>query len=418
MPAVLYIKLLDIPINMKNSGSRIYLSSPHMGGDELSYIHEAFETNWIAPLGANVDSFEKDLQKYAEREHAAVVTSGTAAIHLALILCGVEEGDEVLCQSLTFSATANPIRYQGATPIFIDSEPKTWNMDPDLLEQAILDRIEKGTGKRPKAIVVVHLYGMPARMDRILRIGAKYDIPVIEDAAEALGSTIDGRKCGSFGKLSVLSFNGNKIITTSGGGALLSNDQALIKKARFLATQARDDAPHYQHSELGYNYRMSNIVAGIGRGQMRVLDERVAARRANHDFYFKQLNGTWLDTESQHAGEDIGFNQKYSSNGIYFLKEPGGYASNRWLTTILVNPKETGGVTREDIRLAMEEENIECRPLWKPMHLQPFYQGFPYYGEGISDKLFEYGLCLPSGSNLNDEDRSRIVSEIKKILKQ
>ena len=271
-----------------NNGPRIYLSSPHMGGEELDYIHEAFEKNWIAPLGANVDGFEQDLQKYTGRDHAAVVTSGTAGIHLALILCGVEPGDEVICQSFTFAATANPIRYQGATPVFVDSEPETWNMDPELLEGAIRDRVterqsdkETKVGKKPKAIIVVHLYGMPAKMDRILEIGEKYDIPVIEDAAEALGSSIGNRKCGTFGKLSVLSFNGNKIITTSGGGALLSDDEKLIKKARFLATQARDDAPHYQHSELGYNYRMSNIVAGIGRGQMKVLEERVEARRKN-----------------------------------------------------------------------------------------------------------------------------------------
>lgn len=405
---------------MNYSAPRIYLSPPHMGGNELDYIHSAFETNWIAPLGANVDGFEEDLQNFTGREHAAVVTSGTAALHLSLILCEVEPGDEVICQSFTFAASANPIRYQGAVPVFVDSEPETWNMDPKLLEQAILDRMEKTAseknspdsgGKKPKAIVVVHLYGMPAKMDRILEIGQKYGIPVIEDAAEALGSSIGGRKCGTFGRLSVLSFNGNKIITTSGGGALLSDEKQLVKQARFLATQARDDAPHYQHSELGYNYRMSNIVAGIGRGQMKVLDDRITARRANHDFYFDELSGEWLDTQ-------LSLFSKTSSNGFYFLKEPGEYISNRWLTTILVNPDETGGITREEIRSALEQENIECRPLWKPMHLQPLYRNFPCYVNGVSEKLFEYGLCLPSGSNLTDEERLRVVKAIRKVLKK
>ncbi len=274
---------------------------------------------------------------------------------------------------------------------------------------------------------MVHLYGMPAKMDRILEIGQKYDIPVIEDAAEALGSSINGQKCGTFGKMSVLSFNGNKIITTSGGGALLSDDEKLIKKARFLATQARDDAPHYQHSELGYNYRMSNIVAGIGRGQMKVLEDRVEARRANHDFYFEELDGVWLQgkadgrpmTEDRTTGESSTFNFQLSTgSSLYFLKEPESYKSNRWLTTILVNPEETGGVTREDIRLALEGENIESRPLWKPMHLQPLYEDAPYYGNGVSDTLFEHGLCLPSGSNMSDEERDRVVAAIKRVLHQ
>lgn len=423
---------------MSHSLPRIYLSSPHMGGRELDYIHDAFEKNWIAPLGANVDGFEQDLQSYTGRDHAAVVTSGTAAIHLALILCGVEPGDEVLCQSFTFAATANPIRYQGAVPVFVDSEPETWNMDPELLEEAILDRVtERQSGKetkrgKPKAIVVVHLYGMPAKMDRIREIGERYDIPVIEDAAEALGSSIDGRRCGTFGRLSVLSFNGNKIITTSGGGALLGDDEQLIRKARFLATQARDDAPHYQHSQLGYNYRMSNIVAGIGRGQMKVLDERVEARRANHDFYFEELNGSWIETNADRRPQTTDRETKTSfspfaqdsglrtqdSSGIYFLKEPETCKSNRWITAILVNPKETGGVTREDIRLALAEKNIESRPLWKPMHLQPLYKDAPYYGNEVSDTLFEYGLCLPSGSNLTDEERECVVVTIRSVLKQ
>lgn len=387
-----------------------------MGGEELNFIHDAFEKNWIAPLGANVDGFEEDLQRYLSREHAAVVTSGTAAIHLGLILCDVKPGDDVICQSFTFAASANPIMYLGAKPVFVDSETDTWNMDPDLLEQAIVDRMRKKGGGKPKAIVLVHLYGMPAKVDQILKVAATYDIPVIEDAAEALGSSIGGQKCGTFGKLSVLSFNGNKIITTSGGGALLSDDNELIKKARFLATQARDSAPHYQHSEIGYNYRMSNIVAGIGRGQIKVLDERVKARRENHDFYFEHLGRTWVSNLDIGFPKDSGIKSQDSPFGIYFLKEPGKCFSNRWLTTILVNPEETGGVTREGIRLALEEDNIECRPLWKPMHLQPIYKDFAYYGKGVSDKLFEHGLCLPSGSNLSGADRLRVVTAIKKVL--
>lgn len=435
---------------------RIYLSTPHMGGEELNYIHEAFDKNWIAPLGANVNGFEQDLQDYTGRGHAAVITSGTAGIHLALILCGVKPGDEVICQSFTFAATANPIRYQGAAPVFVDSEPDTWNMDPDLLEKVIVDRLANSTGKKfptgdfpstvgsqireefnpgqpeasgdealPKAIIVVHLYGMPAKIKRILAIGKKYNIPVIEDAAEALGSSTEGRKCGTFGQLSVLSFNGNKIITTSGGGALLGDDEKLIQKARFLATQARDDAPHYQHSEIGYNYRMSNIVAGIGRGQMNVLDEHINFRRANHQYYFENLGKTWFEGEGAFANGYAFGPHNSSPNGIYFLKEPEGYFSNRWLTTILVNPIEAGGVTREDIRIALEKENIESRPLWKPMHLQPVYENYSYYvntswntaeKNGVSDFLFEYGLCLPSGSNLSEIDLERVVKAILKVL--
>ena len=399
---------------MSDQNQRIYLSSPHMGGDELDYIHDAFEKNWIAPLGSNVNGFEGDLQNYTGRKHAAVITSGTAGIHLALILCGVKPGDEVICQSFTFAATANPIMYQGAKPVFVDSEPHTWNMDPKLLEEAIIDRLTVAEGdrsKKPKAIVVVHLYGMPAKMDEILAIGEKYDIPVIEDSAEALGSSIDGRKCGTFGKLSVLSFNGNKIITTSGGGALLGDDEELIKKSRFLATQARDDAPHYQHSEVGYNYRMSNIVAGIGRGQMKVLDKHVALRRGIHQFYFDNLGKSWL-TDKQ--GSDLKGGE--SSTGVYFLKEPEGYFSNRWLSTIIVNPEETGGVSREDVRIALEKENIECRPLWKPMHMQPLYENAPFYGSGVSEMLFEYGLCLPSGSNMTIDEREKVLYFLKKAL--
>src|SRR6056297_264824 len=377
-----------------------------MGGQEIDFVQEAFDTNWIAPLGANVNGFEQDLQNYTGRKHAAVVTSGTAAIHLGLILCDVQPGDEVICQSFTFAATANPVKYQGAEPIFIDSEPETWNMDPVLLEKALKER-----GDRVKAILVVHLYGMPAKMERILAIASKYGVPVIEDSAEALGSSINERKCGTFGKLSVLSFNGNKIITTSGGGALLSDDEKLIKKSRFLATQARDDAPHYQHSEVGYNYRMSNIVAGIGRGQMKVLDEHVALRRENHQFYFDNLGQSWLTDK---RGEKMTGGE--SPTGVYFLKEPEGYFSNRWLSTVIINPEETGGVTREDIRIALEEENIECRPLWKPMHMQPLYKDAPYYGNGMAEMLFEYGLCLPSGSNMSKGDLEKVLYFLRKEL--
>lgn len=403
------------------SKEKIWLSSPHMGGEEQEFVNEAFETNWIAPLGPNVNGFEEDLRTHVGTKAAGVFTSGTASIHLALILLGVKSGDEVLCQSFTFSATANPITYQGATPVFIDSEPDTWNMDQGLLEEAIKDRLSESlktqnsklNTAKPKAIIAVDLYGMPAKMDEIREIGAKYDIPVIEDAAEALGSHINGQKCGSFGKLNVLSFNGNKIITTSGGGALLSDDEELIKKARFLATQARDDAPHYQHSHIGYNYRMSNIVAGVGRGQMKVIDTRVAQRRAIHDRYFEELGKTWLEIGIQNSKFKI---LNSSPTGIYFLMEADGYFSNRWLTTVVINPEETGGVTREDIRLALAEENIEARPLWKPMHLQPIFENAPAYTNGLSEWLFEYGLCLPSGSNMSEEDQSRVIKTIKETI--
>lgn len=394
------------------------MSPPHMGGEELDYIHQAFEKNWIAPLGDNVNGFEKDLSEYTGVAESAVVTSGTAAIHLALILCGVKPGDEVLCQSFTFTATANPIRYLGAHPVFIDSETKTWNMDPESLENAIQDRMKKNGGSKPGAIIVVHLYGMPAQMDRIMEIGSRYGIPVIEDAAEALGSSIAGSRCGSFGKISVLSFNGNKIITTSGGGALLSGDAALVKKARFLATQARDNAPHYQHSELGYNYRMSNITAGIGRGQMKVLDSHVQRRREIHDEYFEMLDGEWISGDVLERLNEGKYPHKRegSSKGIYFLKEPDGYRSNRWLTTIIVNPGETGGVTREDIRKALEDVNIESRPLWKPMHLQPLYKSSVYYGKKVSETLFQYGLCLPSGSSMSSGHVNLVSTVIKKLM--
>jgi len=376
---------------------KIWLSSPHIGTKEQEFVKAAFDTNWIAPLGPHVDRFENDLQSYTGAKHAAALSSGTAAIHLSLILLGVEPGDEVLCQSFTFSASANPIVYQGATPVFIDSEHDTWNMNPVFLAEAIKDRIKKG--KRPKALLPVHLYGMPARIDEILRIASDHDIPVIEDAAEALGSEVNGQKCGTFGKFGILSFNGNKIITTSGGGALLSDDEAMIQKARFLATQARDSAPHYQHSHIGYNYRMSNVLAGIGRGQMTVINDRITARRANfqrYKSYFESL-------------ENKGYN-------IQLLPEPENYFSNRWLTTIIIDPAHNKGITREIVRLALEANNIECRPLWKPMHLQPVFANAPFYGDGTSEKLFENGLCLPSGSNITEPEWERIFQALDQVF--
>lgn len=380
-----------------STSPKIWLSSPHMGSNELKYIHEAFDTNWIAPLGANVDGFEKDLEQFTGSKHAAVLSSGTAAIHLALVILGVQPGDLVICQSFTFSGSVNPIAYLGATPVFVDSEKETWNICPQALEEAIL-ACESGkvSGKKqkPAAIIPVHLYGMPAKMQEIMALARKYDIPVIEDAAEALGSTFKGKACGTFGDMGVLSFNGNKIITTSGGGALLSDTEWMVKKAKFLATQARDEAPHYQHTHIGYNYRMSNVLAGIGRGQMEVLPERVAQRRRNFDYYKRGLGNL---------------------SGISFLEEPEGFHSNRWLTCMLVDPEKTGGITREDIRKYLWEDNIESRPLWKPMHLQPVFKNAPYYGGKVAEKLFENGLCLPSGSNLREEDLERVVSKIKEV---
>ncbi|MFD2872514.1 DegT/DnrJ/EryC1/StrS family aminotransferase [Mucilaginibacter ximonensis] len=375
--------------------NKIYLSSPHMGGQEISFVKEAFDTNWIAPLGPNVNNFEHDLEQYTGAKYAAALSSGTSAIHLALIMLGVEAGDEVICQSFTFSASANPIAYQLATPIFIDSEPDTWNMDPHLLENAIKDRLSKG--KKPKAIIPVHLYGMPAKMEAIVAIAERYGIPIIEDAAEALGASINGKAAGTFGTMGILSFNGNKIITTSGGGALISNQKEYIDQARFLATQARDAAPHYQHSQIGYNYRMSNISAGIGRGQMMVLNNHIEKRRAIYENYLKKIA---------------------LLPGISFLKEPEGYRSNRWLTTILVDPEKTNGVTRETIRLALERDNIESRPLWKPMHLQPVFADSPSYLNGVSEKLFRDGLCLPSGSNMSSEEQDRVVNIIYSFFNQ
>ena len=379
---------------MKN---KIWLSSPHIGVNEIKYVNEAFDTNWISPLGPHVNAFELDLQNLTKTNYAAALSSGTSALHLALILLGVKAGDDVFCQSITFSASANPIAYQGANPVFIDSEADTWNIDPELLKIALIEA--KKNGKLPKAIIPVHLYGMPAKMKEITKIAYEFNIPVIEDAAEALGSNIDGKPCGSFGEFGVLSFNGNKIITTSGGGALLSNNLDMIEKARFLATQARDTAPHYQHSHIGYNYRMSNVLAGIGRGQLEVLSDRVAARRNNYEKYKQYF--------SKH--NNAGFN-------IKFQEEPEGYYSNRWLTCILVDPSKNKGLTREEIRFAMEAENIETRPLWKPMHQQPVFSSSKNYSNGVSDKLFENGLCLPSGSNLTKEEFERIFNCLDTIF--
>jgi dTDP-4-amino-4,6-dideoxygalactose transaminase len=381
---------------LENS-SKIWLSSPHIGANEHQYVNEAFATNWIAPLGPHVNAFEQGLQEQTQTKHAAALSSGTSAIHLALILLGVNAEDTVFCQSITFSASANPIAYQGAIPVFIDSEKDTWNMDPTLLKAALEEA--KQSEKLPKAIIPVHLYGMPAKMDEISSIAKEYKVPVIEDAAEALGSNIIGKPCGSYGNFGVLSFNGNKIITTSGGGALVSDNGEMIEKARFLATQARDAAPHYQHSHIGYNYRMSNVLAGIGRGQLEVLNDRVAARRKNFERYrqyFSKIN-----------------NQGFE---ILFQEEPEGYFSNRWLTCIIVDPAKNKGLNREVIRLTMDAENIETRPLWKPMHQQPIFSNCKSYINGVSDKLFEDGLCLPSGSNLTEVEFSRIFDCLDTIF--
>ena len=367
--------------------NKIWLSSPHMGGSEQKYVQEAFDTNWVAPLGPNVTGFETDLEQFLQDEtiQVAALSSGTAALHLGLILLGVKAGDEVICQSFTFSASANPILYQGATPIFVDSEPETWNMCPEALEEAIKDRMAKG--KTPKAIIPVHLYGMPFKAEAIRTVADKYNIPVLEDSAEALGSHYKGKMCGTFGDIAALSFNGNKIITTSGGGALVSHSKAVKDKAVFLATQARDQAPHYQHSEIGYNYRLSNVSAGIGRGQMEVLEKHIGLRRAMHAFYtdiFKEIEE------------------------VTVFKEPNSdYFSNHWLSCITINSDKIGK-GREDLRLALEKENIESRPLWKPMHLQPVFEKYPYYGGKVCETLFENGLCLPSGSNLTTEDQNRL----------
>lgn len=373
---------------------RIWLSLAHMSGREQDFIKEAFDTNWVVPLGPNVNGFEADLEKYiGQNKHIVALSAGTAALHLALVMLGVKSGDEVICQSFTFVASANPITYLGATPVFVDSEADTWNMDPKLLEQAIVDR-KKKTGNYPKAIIPVHLYGMPAKMDQIISIANRYGIPVLEDAAEALGSKYKGQYCGTFGHYGVLSFNGNKMITTSGGGALIMPTEEIKKRVMFYATQARENAPHYQHEEIGYNYRMSNICAGIGRGQMFVLDEHVNRRKEIHSIYFELLK----DVE-----------------GVTVMNTPSvDYDSNFWLTCIIVDSKITG-YTREDLRIKMDEEQIETRPLWKPMHLQPVFANVPMYVNGVSEALFNDGLCLPSGPMCTDEDIIHVVDVIKSM---
>lgn len=390
---------------------RIYLSLAHMSGQEKDFIKQAFDTNWVVPLGPNVDAFEKSLEQFLIENsdncqlsivncqlnrYVVALSAGTAALHLGLVQLGVKPGDEVICQSFTFAASANPIAYLGATPVFVDSEADTWNMSPEWLEKALVYRL-KETGKLPKAIIPVHLYGMPAKMDEIIKIATLFDVPVLEDAAEALGSEYQGRKCGTFGRFAALSFNGNKMITTSGGGALVCSNKEDAERTMFYATQAREKAPHYQHEHIGYNYRMSNICAGIGRGQMTVLDEHIARRRAIHSLYIELFRDIPGITVQQNPAPE--------------------FDSNFWLTCILVDP-EVAGFTREDIRLHLAGENIETRPLWKPMHLQPVFSQAPFYGDGTSEKLFETGLCLPSGPSLTDEDIHRVVEAIGTIKKK
>ncbi|QUG86573.1 DegT/DnrJ/EryC1/StrS family aminotransferase [Bacillus nitratireducens] len=376
--------------------TRIYLSAPHMSGNEQKYIGEAFDMNWIAPLGPNVDAFESELSSHVGVLDAAAVSSGTSAIHLALSLLDVNDGDTVFCSSLTFIASANPILYLGAKPVFIDSELETWNMSPQALERALRDANEKGI--LPKAVIVVNLYGQSAKMDEILSLCNEYDIPVIEDAAESLGSSYKGKASGTFGKFGIYSFNGNKIITTSGGGMLVSNDVEALRKARFLATQARDPAPHYQHSEVGYNYRMSNILAGVGRAQLQVLQERVHARRRIFDRYYQELS---------------------QIPGIQFMPELEDTYSNRWLTVLTVDEEKTG-VPIQALLKQLENENIEARPVWKPLHMQPLFEDVMYYphseSEDVSRKLFATGVCLPSGSGMTEKDQTRVITCIKNIL--
>tara|TARA_B110000116_G_scaffold266615_1_gene277633 strand:+ start:668 stop:1807 length:1140 start_codon:yes stop_codon:yes gene_type:complete len=369
--------------------NRILLSSPHMGGEEIKQIQNAFETNWIAPAGPHIEEFEKKLSKIHQNKFVAAVQSGTAAIHLALDLLGVDQGDIVLCQSFTFIGSINPVKYIKAIPVLVDSEMETWNICPEALETAIKKHIT--IGKKPKAIIVVHLYGMPAKMKNIIELSKKYEIPIIEDAAESLGSKIDNILCGCFGDFGILSFNGNKIITTSGGGAIISSDDKAIVKARFLSTQAKENAEHYEHKEIGYNYCLSNVSAAIGIGQLSVLEERILARRKNYYFYYNLLS---------------------SIEGISFLDEPKGYYSNRWLTSIVIDKSKFKNIDSRKLRLTLERENIESRPLWKPMHLQPIFKDCSYFGSNISENLFNKGLCLPSGSNLTDNQLKRI----KKVL--
>ena len=369
----------------------ILLSTPHMGDQELEFVKEAFETNWIAPVGPHVDAFEQEFCQVIGSSHAAAVSSGTAALHLALQLIGVESGDEVFCSTLTFIATASPITYLGAKPVFIDSDRTSWNMNPDLLREALEQRARMG--KLPKAVVVVHLYGQSADIDPILEACSAYEIPLIEDAAESLGATYKGRSPGTFGRIGIYSFNGNKIITTSGGGMLVSDDPDLVTKARFLATQARDSAPHYQHSEIGYNYRLSNVLSGIGRGQLRVLGDRVAARRRNFEVYQQALGNL---------------------PGIEFMPEAPFGSATRWLTCLTIDPA-TFGADREQVRVALNTQQIEARPVWKPLHLQPVFTGCECIGGAIAEDLFERGLCLPSGSNLTTEDLERVIHASTKI---
>jgi len=368
---------------------RIYLSPPHMSGHEQEFVAEAFRSNWIAPLGPMVDAFEREMCKYVGVPHATALMSGTAALHLALLLVGVKTGDEVLCATLTFSASANAITYAGAEPVFIDCNRETWNMDPDLLEEELAACTKRG--RRPGAVMAVDLYGQCADYGRIEDICRRFEVPLIEDAAEALGATCNGKKAGCFGRMAVFSFNGNKIITTSGGGMLVSSDGEMIRKARFLATQARDPAPHYEHSTIGYNYRMSNILAAVGRGQLKVIEERVAARRRNFELYRKALEGV---------------------PGVSLMPEAPYGRSNRWLTCITVEPGEFSA-SREDIRLTLEAENIEARPVWKPMHLQPVFASCRRRGGEKAAELFDKGLCLPSGSSLSEEDLRRVVDIVR-----
>lgn len=375
---------------------RIFLSSPHMSGKEQHYINEAFTTNWIAPLGPNVDAFEKEIADYIKMEDAAATSSGTAAIHLALELLNVSTGDTVFCSTLTFVASANPILYTGATPVFIDSEEQTWNMSPLALERALEEAQQ--SNKLPKAVIIVNLYGQVAMMDELMNICDQYGVPVIEDAAESLGATYKGKASGSFGKFGVFSFNGNKIITTSGGGMLVSNDVAALKQSRFLATQARDNALHYQHSAVGYNYRLSNILAGVGRAQLEVLDERVSSRRAVFNRYVQ-------------AFRDI--------DGIDFMPELDNTYGNRWLTTLTLNPEKITVKPYEVIE-EMAKENIEARPVWKPLHLQPLFENASFYShdenKAVSERLFEQGLCLPSGSNMTEEQQSKVIAKLLEVL--
>ncbi len=366
---------------------QILLSTPHMSDRELEFVKEAFDTNWIAPVGPHVDAFEQEFCQAINSKNAAAVSSGTAALHLALKLVGVEAGDEVFCSTLTFVATANPIIYQGGIPVFIDSDRTSWNMNPDLLREALHNRSR--LGKLPKAVVLVHLYGQSADIDPILSACNEYGVPLIEDAAESLGATYKGRSPGTFGRIGIFSFNGNKIITTSGGGMLVSDDASIVAKARFLATQARDPAPHYQHSQIGYNYRLSNVLAGIGRGQLQVLSDRVESRRHNFEVYQQELK----------------------LPGIEFMPEADFGRATRWLSCLTINP-EAFGANREQVRLALSSQNIETRPVWKPLHLQPIFAECEFIGSDIAEKLFEHGLCLPSGSNLTDEDRQRVTSAI------